>query len=867
MKLLRRSSLRHLVRHPAQLVLSVLGVALGVAVVLAIDLSIQSARQAFRVSSETVSGRATHQLVGGPAGVPDSVFPLVRMEAGIRMSAPVVDGFVTSDRLPGRALRLLGVDPFSEAPFRPWLAGGGPGVDVSALLATPGAVVPARGTARDAGLDVGDTVSVRAGTALQSVVVAGFLDARDELSRQGLGDVLVTDVAWAQELLQMRGRLSRIDLALPPGRAGEAALDRLRSLLPPDVQIREAGTRTETMAGMIRAFDLNLTALSLLALVFGMFLIYNAMTFSVVQRRRLLGTLRALGATRREVFGVVLAEAAVLGVVGTALGLGLGVVLGRGLVRLVTRTINDLYFVLSVEGLSVPPLLLVKGAALGVGATVLAAVAPAREAAVAPPREALTRSVVEERWRGLVPRAALAGGTLLAAGGLFLIPQWGVAASFGALFAIILGLAFLTPAATVYAMRAVRPVAERAVGVLGTMAARGVVTALSRTAPAIASLMVAVSVTVGLGIMISSFRGTVVRWLDQTLQADVYVSPPSSVSSRAEGRLPPEIVEALVTTEGVVGASTYRSTEISGPQGELRLVALDLHPLGERAFDFLSGGGEDTFRSFRREEGVLISEPLAYRADLAVGDSVVLPTEGGRRGFPVVGVFHDYGSQQGVVMMARSAYDRYWTDPAVTSLGLFLEEGAGTDAVLARLRRGVEQAVAGAGEPGELGPGQAAAEPPTSVVIRSNRELRSRSLEVFDRTFAITGVLRALAFAVAFIGVLAALMALQLERARELGVLRANGLTPGQVWTLVTAQTGLMGTTAGVLAVPAGIVLAAVMIFVVNRRSFGWTLEMELGPGVVLQAVALAVVGALLAGVYPAWKMSRTPPSEALRTE
>ena len=152
-------------------------------------------------------------------------------------------------------------------------------------------------------------------------------------------------------------------------------------------------------------------------------------------------------------------------------------------------------------------------------------------------------------------------------------------------------------------------------------------------------------------------------------------------------------------------------------------------------------------------------------------------------------------------------------------------------------------------------------------MIRSNRTLRRASLEVFDRTFAITGVLRGLAFAVAFIGVLSALMALQLERVRELGVLRANGMTPGQVWKLVTAQTGLMGATAGVLAVPAGLVLAVVMIRVVNRRSFGWTLQMDVGADVVLQAVGLAVVGALLAGIYPAWRMSRTSPAEALRSE
>jgi putative ABC transport system permease protein len=217
-------------------------------------------------------------------------------------------------------------------------------------------------------------------------------------------------------------------------------------------------------------------------------------------------------------------------------------------------------------------------------------------------------------------------------------------------------------------------------------------------------------------------------------------------------------------------------------------------------------------------------------------------------------------------MMARSTYSRYFTDPAVTSLGLFLAADADGETVLRRLRDAAARLTDG-GAPGGVRVSGGAGEEAASVIIRSNRELRQASLEVFDRTFAITGVLRALAFVVAFIGVLSALMALQLERARELGVLRANGLTPRQLWTLVTAQTGLMGATAGLLAIPAGGILAAVMIFVVNKRSFGWTLRMELGPEIALQALGLALVGALLAGIYPAWRMSRIPPSRALRTE
>jgi putative ABC transport system permease protein len=826
----------------------VLGVALGVAVVVSIDLAIQSAREGFRVSAETVAGRATHSLVATAGSMDETVFRTVRVEAGVQASAPVVEGVATSPSLPGMALRVVGVDPFSEGPFRPYLAGGAPGLDVAALITTRDGVVMAAATASDAGVAPGDTLPVEVEGRSWRLPVVGLLEPSDRLGQVGVHDLLVLDISGAQEVLGSEGTLSRIDLRLPDGAEGARAARRVRALLPPGVRMEPAGTRTASLEGMIGAFDLNLQALSLLALVFGMFLIYNAMTFSVVQRRELLGSLRALGVTRREVLAAILREAAWIGIAGTVVGLGLGVVLGRGLVHMVTRTINDLYFVVSVRGLSLPPAVLLKGAALGVGATLLAALLPAREAAAAPPRVAQTRSVVEGAARRAVPRAAMLGTVLLVSGaGLLAVPTRNLLASFTALFLAILGMALLTPLGTVVLAGAARGPLRRAGGILGAMASRGVVTALSRTAPAVAALVVAVSVTVGLGVMIQSFRGTLTRWLGGTLQADVYVSLPSPQASHASGTLDPATMAAMTSDPAVASWSTYRNVDVRDSVGVFRLLALDLAPRGEAAFEFKEGGGPGTFSAFRRGDAVLVSEPLAYRRGLQVGDTLALATPSGPRSYPVAGIFYDYGSDRGVVMMGRAGYDRAFDDPGVTSLGLFLEKGADADAVTRRLA--------------------ARAPPGQSVVVRSNAALRQGSLEVFDRTFQVTAVLRLLAFAVAFVAVLSALMALELERARELGVLRANGLTPRQVWHLVTTQTGLMGVVAGLLSVPMGLVLSAVMIYVVNKRSFGWTLHMQVGPDVVLEAVGLALVGALLAGLYPAWRMARTSPAAALRGE
>lgn len=848
MKLLRRASLRHLLRHPAQLSLSVLGVALGVAVVVAMDLAIQSSREAFRTSTETVAGRATHSVVAAVGGVDDEVFTRIRLEAGLREAAPVVEGIASSPALPGMALRVLGVDPFSEGPFRPFLAGGSSGVDVSALLTVLGGTILSSPTAAEAGVAPGDRLTVRVEGRDRELPVVGVLDPMDRLARSGLRDLLVMDVASAQEVLGSVGRLSRIDLRVPVGPEGDAVLARVSAVLPEGLRIEATGTRTAALTGMIRAFDLNLTALSLLGLVFGMFLIYNAMTFSVVQRREMLGSLRALGVTRREVVTGVLREAAWVGSAGAVIGVAFGVLMGRGLVHMVTRTINDLYFVVSVDGLSLPLPVLVKGAALGLGATLLAALPPALEAANAPPRVAQLRSMVESAARRAVPRAAVAGaGVFVAGAALLAIPTQALPVSFAALFLIILGMALVVPLGTVALVGLLRPWLARGAGILGTMASRGVVTALSRTAPAVASLVVAVSVTVGLGIMIQSFRGTLTRWLGGTLQADVYVSLPSTQASRAEGTLDAGVLDALGSHPSVAGWSTYRGVELTGTDGVVRLVALDLHPRGEASFDFLAGGGAETFRAFRTASAVLVSEPFAYRRGLSVGDTVTLPVARGVGRYPIAGIFYDYASDQGVVMMARRTYDLAFDDPGVTSLGLFLDEGADAEAVVRELTRRVP-------------PGQ-------TLSVRTNVALREGSLEVFDRTFQVTAVLRLLSFVVAFVGVLSALMALELERGRELGVLRANGLTPHQLWRLVITQTGIMGVVAGVLAVPMGLVLSWVMIYVVNKRSFGWTLRMEVGPDVLIQALVLAVAGALAAGLYPAWRMSRTSPAAALRGE
>jgi putative ABC transport system permease protein len=306
----------------------------------------------------------------------------------------------------------------------------------------------------------------------------------------------------------------------------------------------------------------------------------------------------------------------------------------------------------------------------------------------------------------------------------------------------------------------------------------------------------------------------------------------------------------MASLPGVERVNLLRRTELPSEDGSIRLVILGTDLRGLSGYELKEGRPSEAWPAFQDQDAVVVSEPFAHRRGVSKGDRLRLRTAAGDRDFRVAGVYYDYASDRGLVLMSRKTYLRHWRDRPLTGFSVDLKPGADVEQAIRRLRAALAKEKGGDG-----------------LSIQSNRSLKKVSMAIFDRTFRITGVLRLVSGLVAFIGVLSALMALQLERARELGVLRANGLTPGQVWHLVTSQTGLLGLAAGLLSLPVGLALAAIMIFVINRRSFGWTIRMEVDPMILLGALALALGAALLAGIYPAWKMARTSPALALREE
>jgi putative ABC transport system permease protein len=353
--------------------------------------------------------------------------------------------------------------------------------------------------------------------------------------------------------------------------------------------------------------------------------------------------------------------------------------------------------------------------------------------------------------------------------------------------------------------------------------------------------MVALAASVGVAVMVDSMRASVSDWLHDLLSADLYIA--------AEGfddgaTLPADVVAQAPNLEPVSAFSSYRNRRLELASGRITLIAARLAAPSRSGFAFVRAAGEDPWTGFDNG-GLLISEPLSYRLRLEPGDRLRLPTPAGETEFPVAGVFRDYASEHGRVFIAREQYARYWSDRQVNTLALFSDRGG--DALFRAASGRFAQA--------------------QDLVFTAAGEIYAESMAVFDRTFRITEVLRLLALMVAFVGVLSALMAVQLERRKEYAVLRALGLTRGQVSRLIVLESAMLGALAGLLAIPTGLAMAWVLTAAIQVRAFGWSMPFLVTPGPLIVTLLLGVLAALLASIYPAWRSSWQAPAAQLRED
>ncbi|MCC6202301.1 MAG: ABC transporter permease [Gammaproteobacteria bacterium] len=832
------ASARHLWRHPWQLGLGVLGIALGVAAVVAIQTTRASVSHAFDAATAALAGGATHQIIAAPPGVDEQLLARLRRAGVAPRSTPIIERTVTTLGDAARTLTVLGIDPFAARGHA--LAGAMPAN--LAFLTRQGAYANAA-TATMLGVAPGDRLMLgfSGGTIALELVAIAADTLPDEL--------LVVDLATAQEAFGLAGHLSRIDLLLDTGADDSAEIERrIRALLPANHWLVAAGTLRATLGRLTEAFHANLGALGLLALLVGLFLVYNAQSFLVRQRRELFGRLRTLGVTRAQLARVVLFEALLFGSGGTALGLALGLVLARRLLRLALQTINDLYFHLQVAELQLSVPVLLGAALLGIGGTVLAAVPAIVEAARASPRQLASRIAGERTAAKVIRRVAMFGALLIAIGSATLwLPSTSMQLGLAALFLLLLGGALLVPPLVHTALGVLQAPLGALCGHAGFQATRAARRNLSRTGVAAAALALAVASGLGIGTMVESFRHAVDAWLGQMLRADLYLSAPGSDDYASGGALDDALLTALASVDGVAGITTVRTLTLTPPGDVLKLTGYELNRRAFDGFQLLAGDRDAIWRRWQREPIALASEPFARKRRLAVGDRINLPARAGTLSVEIAGIYRDYGNGRGTLAIDRALLENAFGPIATSSAGIYLSASADLRAV----QRAIEALL-----------------PATGLLhLRPQQAIRDASLQVFDRTFLIAGVLRDVATVIAAIGVFAGLLALALERTREFATQRALGQTRAALWWQLMLETGLLGLLAGLCALPLGGLIAIVLIDVVNVRAFGWTMAITIPWPMLGHGLLLALGAALLAGCYPAWRLAAQPPAAALREE
>jgi putative ABC transport system permease protein len=821
------------------LALTVFGVALGIASVLAIQIINRSALAAFRGGIESVSGEADLSVLPHAPTMPDSVYPQVLGTAGVAGAWPLVQATVSLQDTGRVWLDVVGVDLFAPLSL-PW--SGDPG-DLTNALARPGWAAISPALAGELRLDLGDTLAVSAGTRLVRLVVGALVDFQ-RLTPLASRKLVVMDIAQAQDLLGLGGAISQVDVRLAEGVSARDVSARLAARLGSIAEVVTPQQREQRAEGLLAAFRLNLTALSLVSLVVGLFLVHSSTQAMLVRRRVELGVLRSLGATRSQVFGLILAEVLLLGALGVTLGAPLGYGAARLSVDLVSQTLTNLYLLNEIERLDLPAWLVPLALALGLGGALAGAVAPAVDVSRRDVRSLLADLTLHERTGALAGPLLRAGLALpvLAGAWYALMGRGWRPAGFVLAMAVLGAIPLVTPWLVRRAAAQVRPAGFGLGYSLKSLGVRLVTTSF-----AAASLAIAVSMLVGVTVMVGSFRDTVRLWVASTLRADLYVTAPSWRATGSAGALEPGVVAALRAVPGVRQADMLRGFTAMSGERRITLAGVDMAlPGGEARFPLLSGDSATAFEAVRRRGAVIISEPLARKAGLAVGDSLPVATPRGVRRFLIAGITYDYSNEAGAAAMDLATLEAAFGPGLVHSVALYLEPGRDGERMLDEVRTRFRD---------------------TPLNVRSNRGLREEVMRVFDQTFAITRLLQGMALLVAATGITLTLLILARERRAELAVYRALGARRRQILRYFVGKGLMLGALGLLLGLVGGGALALILIFVINRAWFGWTIQVHWPWREVLASSAAILAAALLASLYPAVRAGRAPATQLSRDD
>lgn len=835
MSLWRTFILRNLLREPFRALTTLFGIALGIAVIVAIKLANESSVDGFREAIEQMAGKAALEITA-PGGVPETVLPDLAKLEKYGLPCPVIEGEAVQGDL---TLQVLGVDILLDQEVRDYeLVDFGNGrtkptpTEFLTLLSDPSSIILTQKLASKRGWKVGDEIPLTFGDSIVPMKISALL-LDQGAARAVDGNVALMDIAAAQWRLGKLGKISRMEIKLKPGVSVDEAESEISKLLPAGLQIARPGRRGAEVEKMLAAYHFNLTLLSGIAFLAGLYVIYNSVFLSVISRRAEIGMLRTLGVSKRSVARLFLAEAALMAVPGCLLGLILGQWLGHGtlkLTQLTTATLYTQHHVL-LAPLTWPVAVAVTGA--GLILALLAALRPALEAAGMAPISAVRNAPDQTTTRGKWKRQlswSLAFGAA-AVGACFVPPIHGLPI-FGTIACLlaVASMSVLSPLLLTFFLAITRRILSRNAGAAGQLAWGNLAAGQHRLAIPISALGGTLALTTAISIMVGSFRETLMYWVDNSLSADLYTRPGTKLSAGVDVGFSDSTMQVLTGHPDVAAFDALRNFDVPYQGSRIILNTANFKVAMERGK--LVFANEPDFRSVLRDcidaDSVVISEPLARRYDSAVGKMISIPTPVGAHEFKVRAIYYDYSNDRGSVTMDHSTYERYFGKLVPTNVAIFLKPGSDADKVRDELLA-------------SLGAGK-------NVQIFTNASLRVEVMRIFDRSFSITWALEMIAVLVAMAGVATTILTLVLERRDELKILRQLGAGKNQLRATLSVEAGVIGAMSQAVGMSLGFVLSVVLIFVINVQSFGWTIRFHPPWSLLIQFCFVVPLATALAG-------------------
>jgi putative ABC transport system permease protein len=858
-RLLRRVSVPRMQDHKLRTTLTVLGIGLGVAVLVAVVIVNDSVVRGVAATVDEIAGKTDLQISAGTSGFSEELLAQTRTTPGVYKAAPIMQQTVTIRDAKARSERLLvlGVDMLEDQDeyFRSYGSNELSAIrnDPLAFLNASQNILISRAVAQRFGYKLHDKIALATGTGVLSFDIWGFLD--DVGVGRAFGGAVAVMYYQAMQVAFDRGQnIDRIDLAVTPGTQIGPVEARLQHTLGGGFIVERPSRKGDRVNKMLLGVRSGLTIASLLALLVGAFLIHNTMAISVVQRKREIGILRALGSTQGELVTLLTLEGGLLGAVGSLLGIGIGIGLSRGLLNATSQALNQTYLQLAATDVRIDPKVLVGGVALGTLAATLASALPARRAAHDKPAETLrTASVLQPApYPNRASRNDLLA-ILLAAGSYPLLrvpPIWQLPlGAFAAALTLLLAAALLLPRLVQLVERGLRPVMARWGSVEARLANQNLPRDLGRTAITASALMSGVALAVSFGIFTHSFATTLNEWVDQTLPGDLFITQAAAIGGTSMRNVPmaDTLNDPLAAIPQVETVRRVRIVEMPYRGTMLKAVSTDIDVFLRHAKLSLLEGEQPEIVGALQHGGILVSENFSRHFHTHRGDRVELSTHDGTREFLVAGVFVDYTSDVGSVLIDRPTYVAAFRDSRVDTYELHLHKHQ--DAELVRRRVNAEFGVN------------------HDLFVLTNHEFKAEVQQTTDQIFSLVRALELVALIVAVLGIVNAQLANVLDRVREIGVLRALGMLRRQVSRIVVIEAtlvGCIGTLAGVLL---GMALAVVLLDHVNLVQTGWYFPYHLSVSAILEVSALTVPAAALAGFYPAREAARLVVTDALEYE